>query len=364
MNGSGSIRDPRGELYAGSQTCMDCHAQQIAAHKNNPHSQTSARFKHLPGPLKAPFLFGDSSIIGIETRDTITYQAHHIDNAPTESQSFDITFGAGEKAQTYAYWKEDTLFELPLSWYRAAEQSSWAVSPGFNGYHPNFKRVIASRCFECHASYIGRQSVQTGSVSVTEILDRNTIVYGIDCERCHGPAAQHVKFQRENPGVTTARFMVSIKSLSRQQQLDQCAVCHSGNDQSTQRSLFDFTPGDTLGNFLIPDFGGLAAGEPDVHGKQFQLLQRSACFQGTQMTCNTCHSQHKTEAIETQCRSCHPSPKHSSSMTITTSTCIDCHMPLQPSRLIQFSSGAGQRNIPYLIRTHRIGIYATQSHQK
>src|SRR6186713_3166959 len=45
------------------------------------------------------------------------------------------------------------------------------------------------------------------------------------------------------------------------------------------------------------------------------------------------------------------------SLILRTKNCIDCHMPLQTSKTITVNTGAGLTDIPYLIRTHRIGIY-------
>lgn len=30
----------------------------------------------------------------------------------------------------------------------------------------------------------------------SEQIDKNSLVFGIDCERCNGPAADHVNFQQ------------------------------------------------------------------------------------------------------------------------------------------------------------------------
>jgi len=37
-------------------------------------------------------------------------------------------------------------------------------------------------------------------------------------------------------------------------------------------------------------------------------------------------------------------------------TCIDCHMPLQVSKSLDFNKGTERKSIPYLLRTHRIAI--------
>jgi hypothetical protein len=279
----------------------------------------------------------------------------------------DVAFGSGEKAQTYAYWKDNALLELPLSYFVSIH--GWANSPGFTASHANFNRVIQSRCFECHASYISKEYTQSGTLAVSEKLDGNAAIYGIDCERCHGPAAKHVEFQQENPGSKKALYISSINSLSRQQQLDLCSVCHSGNDRSASASLFAFVPGDTLSNFYFPDFESNRA-EPDVHGKQLQLLQMSTCYQKSNLTCGTCHSTHNNTdnpaaLFISKCMNCHQASAHAvqymnaalNNTGNSSKNCIDCHMPLQSSKAIYSNGGTAQKDIAYYLRTHKIAVY-------
>ncbi|HMH23140.1 MAG TPA: multiheme c-type cytochrome [Puia sp.] len=367
--------DPRGDRYAGAKTCVSCHQHISGSYAHSNHYKTSSETNHallkkLIAPSGDHFYFSDSSYVRIEERENALFQSSVLNARKELSGRFDISFGSAEKAQTYGYWKENKLYELPLTYFTS--MNTWANSPGFSGRHANFGRVIESRCFECHASYIDKEFVRSGSLAVSEKLDRNSIIYGIDCERCHGPAAEHVRFHQENPAVRKGRFITSISSLSRQQQLDVCAVCHSGNDKTPQRPLFSFTPGDTLSNFLYPDFGS-GSPEPDVHGKQMQLLASSLCFQKTGMTCATCHSAHGPEENKTAdfipvCMTCHQHSDHAKGIlkeneqikrdfNLVSTNCIDCHMPLQTSKTIHFNNGAESKNMPYLIRTHKIAIY-------
>jgi hypothetical protein len=358
--------DPRGSLYADASTCITCHKDIADSSMHAAHYRTSSlantdSLKRLINPSMADFYFGDSSYIRLRRNESTFQQTHFTGNQQLNTQTFDIAFGSGEKAQTYAYWNGDKLYELPLTYFTGI--NGWANSPGFPSGHPRFDRIIESRCFQCHASYIEREITQTGSLNVEEKLNKNTVLFGIDCQRCHGPAKEHVDFHTDNPSEKKAMHITAISSLSRQRQLDLCGTCHSGNDQAPQRNLFGFKPGDTLSNYYYPEFGSTR--EPDVHGKQLQLLQSSQCFQQSTMTCSTCHNSHgsgngQLQAFITKCMNCHQQSTHATTMLnnkTMTLNCIDCHMPKQPSKDIYFNNGAERKIIPYLLTTHKIGVY-------
>lgn len=360
---SSAAGDPRGPQYAGSESCVSCHKDVISSFSHDPHFKTSGKVNDslLASYLKADNnvgYYGDSSFVRVEKRDGNFVQSHIRNGKTVRSEKIDFAIGAAVKAQTYTYWKNSQLFQLPLTYFVTRQQ--WTNSPGYPMDKPYFDRVILSRCLECHASYVAKTEMQTGSLEVSEQLAANTIVPGIDCERCHGPAAEHVSFQQKNPGVKQAKFIRPMRSLSRQQQLDLCGVCHSGNDLDVQRTLFAFRPGDTLSQFFFPHFGA-GKPNPDVHGKQVQLLAQSKCFQMSEMTCGTCHSAHSQSkdlrVFVSKCMSCHQASAHAKTMASQTTNCIDCHMPQQESKALDFNNGLERKSIPYLLRTHRIAVY-------
>ena len=370
MNSSNIVsNDPRGNRYAGSETCASCHKDIYEKHIHTPHNTTSAKVNNdsLAGIIKNthPFYFGDSGFIKIEEKDGHYFQTNYTGTQAGITARFDLAVGSGEKAQTFAYWKHGQLFQLPLTYF--TEMHAWANSPGFEAGKPFYNRLIETNCLKCHASYVYANLVQEGALYMSERMDESSIVFGIDCERCHGPALEHANFHLQNPQEKQSHFIRSIPSLTRQQQLDMCAVCHAGNDRSLQRSTFGFKPGDTLANYYYPEFGADKQHEPDVHGKQLQLLEQSACFQKSQLTCNTCHSMHEPGSTETfinTCMSCHKNSLHADSNFMAAkqqpnaiNNCTGCHMPLQASKNIAFNTGAEKKVLPYLLRTHKIAIY-------
>ena len=311
------------------------------------------------------FSYNPQTQIVMEERDSGFYQVLYINGKQAEAHRLDITFGS-KHAQTFLYWHGNKTFELPVSYYTSIK--SWASSPGFSSTQVSYYRLIGKNCYECHSSYINSQLKMTAGV-IEEDLDKNSIVYGIDCERCHGPATNHVNFQLAHPESKEAKYIVSQRTLSRQQKLDECAVCHSGNDKTKEISTFKFRPGDTLANFYSPWDSYKSGGtEIDVHGNQYQLLSESKCFlKSNMLTCSTCHDPHDNASSDVKeysakCISCHVTTDHdfvksASALNEIKMNCIDCHMPEQPSRAITFYKQGSTIKTAYLLRTHKIAVY-------
>lgn len=354
--------DPRGTLYAGAEVCMQCHKDIADSYMHSSHFKTSAPvfFDSIRKALintKTSISFPNGHTVKVEESGNNIFQTQLDGDNKVVSEQMQMVFGSGEKAWTFGYWKQNQLFQLPLSY--LTNMQLWTNSPGFPINHPYFTRPIISRCFECHSSYVYHYNENTKPLEITEKFNTNTIIYGIDCERCHGPAKKHVDFHRENPAEKKANFMVSIKSLNRTQQSDLCGSCHSGNPV-VLKSIFAFTPGDSLKNYYMYFPGSFT--NPDVHGMQMQLLQQSACYKQSTLTCLTCHNPHKAEnnmqaTFLTTCMSCHQQSTHSTQMMQEKKNCITCHMPLRTSKSLDFNNNTENKSIPYKLRTHRIAIY-------
>lgn len=371
MNPSDSAEDPRGILYADPASCRQCHKaiydsyiQTAHYHTTQPSSGSTITGSFSSG--KNQYVYDPATRIMMEHRDSGYFQALYVNGREQEAHRFDISFGL-RHAQTFLYWEGSKPYELPVSYYNSV--NAWASSPGFSATQANFRRFIGKNCFECHSSFIDSRFSEV-SMQIEENLDRNSLVYGIDCQRCHGPAKNHVNYHFAYPDVKEAKYIVTARSLSRQQELDACAVCHSGNDKQKEVSTFKFKMGDTLANFFLP-WGSRhkANSDFDVHGNQSQLLAQSKCFTAsTTLTCGTCHSPHADAATSlvtysAQCSKCHAQPDHSSlkgaeaAAARLTNNCIDCHMPKQPSQAITFQLEGSGEHSAYLLRTHRIAVY-------
>jgi hypothetical protein len=366
--------DPRGAAFAGAKTCAKCHAAIYNSYLHTAHFEASSAASEntIHGSFASNanvFNVNAPQKVVMEKRAGGLFQTFYVNGKFKESRRFDVALG-GIKGESYLYWKGNELYQLPLSY--SSGEHQWSTSPGMGSNFMDYarERPVGIRCLECHASYINYLPNQAQRLNGTEEFDKGSLVYHIDCERCHGPGAQHVDFHTRNPGVKTASFITTYASLNRGQKLDMCAVCHSGQHSIMLRPAFAFMPGDTFAKFTLPGFSAkIDTAHPDVHGNQLQLLKSSKCFMYSKMDCSTCHDTHQNmhgnDALYTQkCLSCHNSPNHTyCKLTNTLSAaalktgCISCHMPALPTRAISVQVAANSRPVQFFVHTHHIAVY-------
>jgi hypothetical protein len=236
------------------------------------------------------------------------------------------------------------------------DPGEWGASPGYREGVAEFDRPVVPRCLECHATY----ATSKPALSANNRYDRAGLKLGISCEKCHGPGREHVARQQSTLGRLEGPAIVNPAKLSRAREIDVCALCHSGIGKETAPA-FSYIPGDPLHEYLQTP--PPPVGEPiDVHGNQVALLERSACFRNSGMTCATCHDVHRTQrdaaAFSSRCLTCHTVqscglfPTHGAALA---RDCVDCHMPEQTSATIV--SAVQGRPVQPRIRNHWIRVY-------
>ena len=363
------IRNSYGQAFAGSAACSVCHQNIYQGHIHTAHYLDSrpASEEYIKGSFDSGrnrFVYQAGMEVRLERKDGHFFQTAFLHGKEYRRESFDIVIGSGRKGQTYLYWNDGKLFQLPISYFSVLQ--SWCNSPGYSDSAANFDRRVPATCLECHTTYA--RTVFRSSADRGDIFDKDQIVYGIDCEKCHGPGAQHIAFHTEHPEEKKGGYITNTRLLSRQQRLDACALCHSGS-RSQRMPAFSFQPGDTLDNFSTARYFSDSTASLDVHGNQYGLLTSSKCFRSSQMDCSSCHNVHVNEAgdpklFSQRCMTCHsPAGAHFCRMAATVDAavlavnCIDCHMPSLPSQKILLTMSNAGRTVHNLVRTHRIAIY-------
>lgn len=358
------------ENYIGSQSCIACHKEVYKGYTATPHYNTSALMD--AGKFSKtytntdPVFYKDNLFISVDKKEDSIYQTAYSGGRMAATHRMDMVMGSGRKGQTFLFWNDSSLYQLPLSY--SFVHNRWINSPGYPADKVLFNRVIPIKCFECHASFAEQAFNETSK----PIFDSSRLVLSISCETCHGPAKNHVQYHTENPEDKKGNFIINTANLSRQQQLDACASCHSGIRENIQPS-FSFLPGNKLDDFFKPAYHKDSTAALDVHGNQYGLLTASKCFkQSLVLNCSSCHNVHQKESNNMQvftqrCMNCH-SERNQTFCTLKNvekqtliNKCIDCHMPNQASNQIVFNAGNKKEILYDSIRTHLIRIYKEQT---
>ena len=354
------------ENYIGSPSCNSCHKEIYDGYLATAHYNTSAvmgNSKIIKRYSYSDTVFYTSKLfINVHQQGDTIYQTAYSNGRMAAAHPMNIVFGSGKKGQTFLFWNESSLYQLPLSY--SFVHNQWINSPGYPADKVMFNRVIPVKCFECHATYADEKINDNGK----PVFDSSRLVLGISCETCHGPGKNHIEYHKKNPADKNARFIINTAKLSRQQELDACANCHSGIRENI-KPAFSFLPGDKLDDFFKPGYNKDSTSVLDVHGNQYGLLTASKCFkQSLTLNCSSCHNAHVKETNQLQvyaqrCMNCHNESSNSFCTVknvekhVLMSKCIDCHMPMQASNQITFNEGNKKAVVNESIRTHLIRIY-------
>lgn len=255
--------------------------------------------------------------------------------------------GSGNHSRSYIHREPDgKTYQLPVAWY--TQEDKWAMNPGYdNAGHINFSRRITYDCLFCHAAYPelepgADQSNYGESSFFPEHLE------AIDCERCHGPAQEHVNLARNGAAIEAIReSIVNTGNLSNELQLELCMQCHlettSGNlphsVHTVGKGIYGYRPGEPLEEYRYAFNHPPGTGHDDkfeIAGQAYRL-RMSECFIQSEgrMTCTTCHDPHRvpTDRISAaiqSCLECHSPKDCMETMELrlpVQDNCIQCHMP-------------------------------------
>jgi predicted CXXCH cytochrome family protein len=214
------------------------------------------------------------------------------------------------------------------------------MNPGYDWKnHADFRRKITMECTFCHNAYPATKR-DTDRADMEAVFPE-AIPEGIDCQRCHGPGAEHAR----SPQVSN---IVNPGRLSPERNLEVCMQCHLETTSAPlpyavrrlDRGVFSYKPGEPLSEYMLHFDHAAGSG----HDDKFEIasaayrFRKSLCFQKSEaMTCTTCHNPHNvprgndaTAHYVSVCESCHQgvvtklreSGKHPSSRD-----CLGCHMP-------------------------------------
>jgi hypothetical protein len=302
-------------------TCATCHAAVVA-------NYTHAPMRHAMEPSGAnPVLDKHPNLTAqvggysytVQTKDgKSTYSV----TDGTDTLTLPIKWLFGTHSQTWVLEKDGHLYESYVTYFARGEQLG--ITPGDQRITPhNLTEAMGRKlpiwetqeCFKCHAS---------GAVDGAK-LTLDTLRPGLDCERCHIGAQQHMADAVNDNFKTLPK---SLKKMDAENVSDLCGSCHRTWDTVMRN------------HWQGPAF---------VRFQPYRL-EHSRCFIGNdpRISCLACHDPHQSvdhnDAIyDAKCLACHSAPKATAAVTtasavtpaavipkicpVSKDKCVSCHMP-------------------------------------
>jgi len=347
-------------VYTEPETCARCHAVEASGYARTGMAQAFSR-PHGQDSVAAPAAAGGFYHAASGTyykqveHDGSYYQRRWqqgFDGRPENVQELliDYVMGSGNHARTYLHRERDgTLIELPLGWY-SEDGGHWGMNPGFDNPHPMTRRTVAYECMFCHNAYPQIPPTAHRDLSASPIYGA-VLPEGIDCQRCHGPGAAHVK-AAETPGTSPQQIRAQILNparLSNDRQMEVCEQCHL---ETTSHLLpdrvrrydqepFGYRPEQPLSGFnayFERDPGKGSTDNFEIVSAPYRL-RRSQCYLKSQgaLTCEICHNPHDLHkgreaasyyaAICLRCHAANLAAKIAQKQHTASEDCVSCHMP-------------------------------------
>ncbi len=303
---------PAGLEYAGSQTCIQCHAEQASALETAMGGalQTAAESEFLRKPRT--FENGPYRYEIAPAGEGVAYSV--TDGERTITTPVLWSFGHGKAGQTYVIEHEDRLYESRVSYYLEIDGLDQTMGAPLGSVPRNMDEALGRRmtpddvrgCFGCHATGV----VRGGQV------DLSRLTRGVQCEGCHGPGVAHLA------AVKAAQFddlaIESLRAAGAEQESQFCGACHR-----------------TWEDVALMDLQGPA----NVRFQPYRLAN-SSCYdtEDERIRCSACHDPHRdptheAKAYDDKCLACHQGPgeaaasRTAAACPTATEACSSCHMP-------------------------------------
>lgn len=314
-------RDPAN--FAGNAACVSCHRDiPLEAFEKTGHARTLTPLADHPIARQLDGKEVEHQTAGNKYDYTLKPDGLEVRSFAYGSSPvlLDWCFGSGQHAHTLVatmvgHLGMTEMLEYRWTWYH--ELQGIDVTPGQPELTPevgisNLGRLYdlqgTRKCFACHTTVLPEANGR---------LDLQNAILGVQCESCHGPAGDHVRWTQSGRSGPQSQ-MVQIGQLPPLKQVGVCARCHRSSEGVAATDL-------------VPENKGIV---------RFQSIgfPRSPCFvestaRGERFVCTSCHDPHApTENLKEislrTCYSCHQRPNDvHCPIEPEGDRCLECHMP-------------------------------------
>ncbi len=284
--------------YVGDEACASCHEAHYLSYHRTGMGRSMSRFDAASAPEAFPAspAYHEGTDFYYEAfvrADTLFQREYRLDASGETTYErvhpVEWVIGSGNHTRSYLAEVNGHLTEMPLTWY--AQRGRWDLSPSYDQENLRFSRPVVAECMACHNGFSDHSRFT---------LDHyGDVADGITCERCHGPGGAHVDMRLAGLGPAAGAADSSIvhpARLSRDDQLSVCRQCHLSGTTVFRPGEMPSTwrPGDPLEAHRSIFVTAEQANDPERFGiaSHALRLEKSACFQESDMTCTTCHDPH------------------------------------------------------------------------
>ena len=248
-------------------------------------------------------------------------------NGEKAEQRVAYVIGSGSHAFGFLVRVSDHIFQSPICYY--TQTKSWGIAPGYElDPHPDFSRPVPVACLLCHS---GKPEAVRGALN--RYQDRAFSAEGITCERCHGPAEEHLRKPVPGSIVNPAK----LTGPARDSVCEQCHLAGEVRIPNPGKEPGDYVPGEKLEDTISTYVGAQPATGPIKVVSHVEQLALSACARNSRgaLWCGTCHNPHRAITrpaayFRERCLTCHAATldkKHAAAGR----DCVACHMPRKPT---------------------------------
>lgn len=303
---------------AAPATCATCHAGVANSYAHAPMRHAMEPATADPVLLANPDLKIQQNGYSYSVQTAKDGHSTYTVSDATGTLSLPIHWAFGQHSQTFVLEKDGKMYESLVSYF--PRENGLGTTPGDQDLKPKNLTEAMGRelpqweslsCFNCHAS---------NAVNGTR-LTLNTLVPGLECERCHAGAQQHMADAINDNFKTLPK---SLKRMSTGDISNFCGQCHRTWDMAVRN------------HWKGPAF---------VRFQPYRL-QNSKCFAADdpRISCLACHNPHQQvnhdqAFYDKKCLACHgethvASAAHAGtslpmakSCPVAKANCSTCHMP-------------------------------------
>ena len=221
-----------GDRYAGPQVCAECHPAEAALHSRSGHSKTL-----LPASRRALSRRLDGMTVRDPERPEVAWsyqvrdghlQIARADAGQSRKWVVDYAFGSGHHATTFVNLIDasiPSILEHRLTYY--AQEAALAITPSqdldsrvpeFTPYGNQLAAKQTRKCVGCHSTQMSAR----GDV----MIDEDTMIPNVSCERCHGPSRDHVLAARRGAPEQDLSLQFGPDRYTADALLKLCGACH------------------------------------------------------------------------------------------------------------------------------------------